>query len=305
MIVPMDIGSVKVLILSGAEPFEEYNMRSIGDRHLECYIASEADKAFVISMENYGPSSASTKSQEGYQLEIAKGLRISKDLIRPFAFGKLRLKEDDEDHLQNVHALEDIGTIQIIITAVTITQRKAGKGNNWRDRNLPGSRGLSEKTKKGTSHVIQLGNAIESKTGDSTTTTNCKPLKNLLPYRVTFRYAPIEYLWAQEVAPRPSLPDVQVQQPRAANDAHRQESSSSPNLDSVKAERAGVKQEPNHQPTEAIKGKRKSIVIDISSDEDDPSRVLTKRTPSKKAKIKSEMTKPPFFTPGGIIVLSD
>ncbi|KAF8316398.1 hypothetical protein DL93DRAFT_776126 [Clavulina sp. PMI_390] len=324
MIVPLELGSVKISILSGGEPFEEYNVRPVSDRHLECYIASEMDKPFVIKMRNCRPSPPALKVKQGHRFEVYldgvdtrgkmlettskratthTGLRISQELIRPFTFGHLRLKEDDENEAPHAEALKDVGTIQVMITSVEVLEVLSSPSQRWGEKMLPGSEGVSEKAKKGGSHAIQLGNSQENK---YTPGRKSKPLKHIPPYKVTFRYAPIEYLWAREIVPRPKSPS------QASGQSHptSRHLKTSAARTSVKRESTTVKQETdignrNHG------GKRKSDVLDISSDDDaldEEDRVALARIKgklSKKTKVKSEEKTTPAFTPGEVIVLSD
>jgi len=247
---------------SDGHRLDEYDHKRVNPTTETCHIPSESGKPFAVCFKalslDYYTLSATLRGDGVYvgsrllrHTDIGRERRIdsamdSASTERPCIFASLRLT-DDETTVRTGPQLEEMGTLKFIIRPVMERGPAPFHGSS---QSFPGDNPINERSKKAGAHAIQLGDARPVPTPIFFSTTN---VPNTIPHEIIFKYAPIEFLQAQEIAPRTGP----TGQPRGEV---KEEDRGSPSKSSiqVKSER-GV---PRKRPQE-------DDPIVISSDDDD------------------------------------
>jgi len=187
---------------------EEYDVDQRGNTY-SCWIASQAGKNFVIrcKAEPLLESIALNVYTDGaiatspiFQASLAarehsiQGCPISADTVRPFAFSKVSLT-DDETIAAAEQQLTNLGTIEIKIFRVAVLEI-----SNFvsKELKLPNNSVIHERSKKMSMHHVTLQETVAGPTTKSATTI----LLDNAPFATfIFRYRPKEFLRAQGIIP--------------------------------------------------------------------------------------------------------
>ncbi|KJA14701.1 hypothetical protein HYPSUDRAFT_48921 [Hypholoma sublateritium FD-334 SS-4] len=170
-----------------------------------CWIASTADKAFSINIKK-GQDSNAYKATVYLDEQRVRNLAvhntpatvtISKTWVsdyeaKNFLFAPLELTDDDS-YLENP-ALQNIGSIRVVLTRGTYRGRAAGHHGY----NIVDTGKVHERSKKGLSHRVKYGPVERSENNRKF----CAFDVHGKPVTFLFRYRPLDMLQASEIAPR-------------------------------------------------------------------------------------------------------
>ncbi|KAF8339903.1 uncharacterized protein EI90DRAFT_2299914 [Cantharellus anzutake] len=299
-------GDFEAWVESGGHQLDEYGAEQPTPNSQTCHIPSETGKPFAVCF--------TASWMAGYTLSVslyADGVYVGGRVVRPTTLGQvtridsamdsplterpcifasLRLTDDDTA-IRGGPSLEEMGTLRITIQPVVETGRSQFSGST---RSLPGDNPINERSKKAGSHAVKLGEARLIRNPRSLITT--VPVMGTVPHEIIFKYAPIDFLQAQEIAPR----HVSVTSGQHSTDQVKGEPSSS--LGKSGPSTVKVK-------NESKKRVKEEDPIVISSDDDSPA--LTTEEQDQLARIKAKARgarsskKPKLENSSQVVVLSD
>ncbi|KJA14697.1 hypothetical protein HYPSUDRAFT_48915 [Hypholoma sublateritium FD-334 SS-4] len=186
------------------------------DFEASCWIASDSDQPFSIFYQKKAIDNIdyqidinldginvlcrlkTHKSRSRNAVMCISTVRTSSEEVRNFTFGSIDTTDEDASIAHNGH---DVGEIVVSVKKVKIdreTKQRNTKSYDWR------SIKVDERSSKGLTHQIRLGNTIASKAGEASSSYIATPYGGGETLR--FRYRPLAFLQANGISPRPSLP---------------------------------------------------------------------------------------------------
>ncbi|KAI0372451.1 hypothetical protein BV20DRAFT_939909 [Pilatotrama ljubarskyi] len=206
---PLQYGDYSAYVFCEGKELEPYDVKAEDVNHITCWVASEEGKEFSV---HWGDESSQTfmtvnvymdgrlmscRAHEQDREGVCKGTSIVVGEFQAFLFSPLVLTEDDS--LATSENNEALGTIRVTMTRTKGYTRNPGAPVKQKSIGAIGP--VHEKSKKAGVHAVSLGD-VQKKPIPNYTLTSIEPeSKPFITF--TFRYRPVELLWAMGVAPRP------------------------------------------------------------------------------------------------------
>ncbi|EIW77644.1 hypothetical protein CONPUDRAFT_167753 [Coniophora puteana RWD-64-598 SS2] len=221
----MQFKGFAVAVIVDGQKLKEHNVTIVKSKQeTSCWIASEAEKRFVIeftredgnrsathavSLSLDGRSSCGQILHPNVARTYIKGDQVDGFHILPLLFGKLLLTDEDEYIHQG--GTDELGEIRLRVKKATVTRRDIGSKKLWR---VPALDKVHERLHKGSTHYIRYGEreAVEKRHCYGDPKFARGPWINFV-----FRYRPIDVLMAQGIAPPETPAQVSTLAPAEGN----------------------------------------------------------------------------------------